>query len=57
MAETAELTVGERTVRLTNPGKVYFPQRGFTKLDVARYYLAVGEGVLRALRDRPTTLE
>ncbi|MDX3231939.1 non-homologous end-joining DNA ligase [Streptomyces sp. ME19-01-6] len=57
MGETAELTVGERTVRLTNPGKVYFPRRGFTKLDVARYYLAVGDGILRALRDRPTTLE
>lgn len=52
-----ELTVGERTVRLTNPEKVYFPQRGFTKLDVARYYLAVGDGALRALRNRPTTLE
>ncbi len=52
-----ELTVGGRTVRVTNPGKVYFPERGFTKLDLARYYLAVGEGALRALRDRPTTLE
>ncbi|MBZ4323298.1 non-homologous end-joining DNA ligase [Streptomyces huiliensis] len=57
MAETLELTVGERTVRLSNPGKVYFPERGYTKYDVARYYLSVGDGVLRALRDRPTTLE
>ncbi|MER6142290.1 non-homologous end-joining DNA ligase [Streptomyces sparsogenes] len=57
MGETAELTVGERTVRLTNPDKVYFPERGFTKLDLARYYLAVGEGIVRALRDRPTMLE
>ncbi|MBH1934449.1 non-homologous end-joining DNA ligase [Streptomyces sp. AV19] len=57
MAETLELTVGERTVRLSNPHKVYFPERGFTKYDVARYYLSVGDGVLRALRDRPTTLE
>ncbi|MFI0817582.1 non-homologous end-joining DNA ligase [Streptomyces sp. NPDC021098] len=57
MAETVELDVGGRTVRLSNPGKVYFPERGFTKLDLARYYLAVGEGALRALRDRPTTLE
>ncbi|WP_059005959.1 non-homologous end-joining DNA ligase [Streptomyces specialis] len=52
-----ELTVGGRTVRLSSPDKVYFPERGFTKLDVARYYLAVGEGAVRALRDRPTTLE
>ncbi|MGP3922022.1 non-homologous end-joining DNA ligase [Streptomyces sp. 8N616] len=57
MRETVELTVGGRSVRLSNPGKVYFPERGFTKLDLARYYMAVGEGILRALRDRPTTLE
>ncbi|MFJ6216219.1 non-homologous end-joining DNA ligase [Streptomyces sp. NPDC092296] len=57
MAEAVELTVGERTVRLSNPGKVYFPEPGYTKLDVAEYYIAVGDGILRALRDRPTTLE
>ncbi|MCC5033732.1 non-homologous end-joining DNA ligase [Streptomyces sp. WAC 00631] len=57
MAETAQLTVGGRVVQLSHPDKVYFPERGFTKLDVARYYLAVGEGITRALRDRPTTLE
>ncbi|MCM2579933.1 non-homologous end-joining DNA ligase [Streptomyces meridianus] len=57
MAEALELDVGGRTVRLSNPGKVYFPARGFTKLDVARYYMAVGDGILRALRDRPTTME
>ncbi|MGP4000113.1 non-homologous end-joining DNA ligase [Streptomyces sp. 8N706] len=57
MGETVELTVGGRSVRLSNPEKVYFPERGFTKLDLARYYLAVGDGILRALRDRPTTLQ
>ncbi|MDX6331007.1 MAG: hypothetical protein QOI83_3390, partial [Streptomycetaceae bacterium] len=57
MGEALQLTVGERTVRLSNPDKVYFPERGFTKLDVARYYLTVGDGILRALRERPTTLE
>jgi DNA ligase D len=57
MAEALELAVGERTVRLSNPGKVYFPDCGYTKLDVARYYIAVGDGIVRALRDRPTTLE
>ncbi|MEV6780091.1 hypothetical protein AB0M69_28165, partial [Streptomyces syringium] len=31
--------VGERTVRVSHPEKVYFPQRGFTKADLARYYL------------------
>ncbi|MEV4872661.1 non-homologous end-joining DNA ligase [Streptomyces syringium] len=57
MADSLELTVGERTVRVSHPEKVYFPQRGFTKADLARYYLSVGDGILRTLRDRPTTLE
>ena len=57
MGEAVELTVGDRKVRLSNPGKVYFPEPGWTKLDVAQYYIAVGDGILRALRDRPTTLE
>ncbi len=52
-----ELEVGERTVRITNPDKVYFADRGLTKLDVVQYLLSVGDGILGALRDRPTTLE
>jgi len=51
-----ELEVGDRTVRLSNPDRVYFPARGETKLDLARYYLAVADGVVRALRDRPCML-
>jgi DNA ligase D len=57
MAHALELDVGGRTVRVTNPDKVYFPQPGYTKADVVRYYAAVGDGILRVLRDRPTTLE
>jgi DNA ligase D len=52
-AEAVELEVGGRTVRLTSPGRVYFPARGETKLDLARYYMAVGDGIVRALRERP----
>ncbi|MFE1953036.1 non-homologous end-joining DNA ligase [Streptomyces sp. NPDC059524] len=55
-----ELEAGGRTVRLSSPDKIYFPDggaTGYTKLDVANYFLAVGDGILRALRDRPTTLE
>ena len=48
-----ELEVGERTVRLTNPDRVYFPARGETKLDLVRYYMAVGDGIVRALYERP----
>jgi DNA ligase D-like protein (predicted polymerase) len=50
------LEVGDRSVRLTNPDRVYFPARGETKLDLARYYLAVADGIVRALRDRPCML-
>jgi DNA ligase D len=48
-----ELEVGERTVRISNPDRVYFPARGATKLDLVNYYLAVGDGIVRALRERP----
>ncbi|MFC4496007.1 non-homologous end-joining DNA ligase [Streptomyces ovatisporus] len=57
MGEAVELTVGDQQVRLSSPDKVYFPESGFTKLDVARYYVSVGEGITRALFERPTTLE
>ena len=43
-------------MRLSNPDRVYFPARGETKLDLARYYLSVGDGVVRALRERPCML-
>lgn len=52
-----ELDVRGRTVRVSNPDKIYFAERGLTKLDVVNYFLSVGDGILGALRDRPTTLE
>ncbi|MFD7496026.1 non-homologous end-joining DNA ligase [Streptomyces sp. NPDC059832] len=52
-----ELEADGRAVRLSNPDKVYFPEKGYTKRDVAEYFLAVGPGITRALRDRPTTLQ
>ncbi|WP_186627724.1 non-homologous end-joining DNA ligase [Rhodococcus sp. BP22] len=48
-----ELEVGERTVRISNPDRVYFPESGATKLDLVNYYLSVGDGIVRALRERP----
>jgi len=51
-----ELTVGDRVVRLSNPDRVYFPQTGATKRDLADYYLSVGEGIVRALDERPCML-
>jgi DNA ligase D len=56
VAEAAELEVDGRVVRLTNPDRVYFSARGETKLDLAHYYLAVGSGIVNALRDRPCML-
>ena len=53
----AEVEVAGRTVRLSSPDKVCFPSRGYTKRDVFEYYLAVGDGIMRALRLRPTTLQ
>jgi DNA ligase D len=52
-APAAEIQVGERTVRITNPDRVYFPATGATKRDLVDYYLAVGPGVVNALRERP----
>jgi DNA ligase D len=54
--EAVDLEVAGRTVRISNPDRVYFAERGETKLDLARYYLAVGDGIVRALRDRPCML-
>src|SRR4029079_12941107 len=51
-----ELEVGDREVRITNPDRVYFPEAGHTKLDLAQYYLSVGDGIVRALRERPCML-
>src|SRR5687768_12847723 len=48
---------GPRAVRVSNPERVYFAELSVTKLDVVRYFLSVGDGILRALRERPTTLE
>lgn len=55
--KAVELEADGRAVRLSNPDKVYFPEKGYTKRDVAAYFLAVGPGITRALRDRPTTLQ
>jgi DNA ligase D len=52
-AAEVELEVGTRMVRISNPDRVYFPARGETKLDLVRYYLSVGDGIVRALRERP----
>jgi DNA ligase D len=55
-SEAVELEIGGRTVRISSPDRIYFSTRGETKLDLARYYATVGDGIVRALRDRPCML-
>src|ERR1700682_3567352 len=55
-AERELLTVAGRELAISNPNKVLFPQAGHTKLDLARYYLAVSEGALRGAGGRPNVL-
>jgi len=51
------LEVVGREVTITNPDKVVFPEPGLTKLDLVRYYLAVGDGALRGVLGRPMVLK
>ncbi|TML67807.1 MAG: ATP-dependent DNA ligase, partial [Actinobacteria bacterium] len=53
-APFVELEIGERVVKVTNPDKILFPKARKTKLDLVEYYLAIGEGIVRALYERPT---
>jgi len=56
-AEKVILHAGGRDVAITNPRKIFFPAAGLTKLDLARYYLAVAEPALRGAGGRPNVLK
>jgi DNA ligase D len=51
-----EIEVDGLTVRVSNPDRIYFPDLGLTKLDLVDYYRSVGDGIVRALRERPCML-
>src|ERR1700729_917408 len=53
---SVELEIGDRVVTISNPDRVYVPERGEAKLPLARYSIAVGDGIVRALRERPCML-
>ncbi len=55
-ADTSVEASGRR-VKVTNPAKVFFADLGVTKLELVEYYVAVGEGALRGVRERPTVLK
>src|SRR3954466_7818295 len=60
-ANATTVDAGGRELRVSNPDRVIFPpaehSAAVTKLDVVNYYVAVEDGIMRALRRRPTTLE
>ena len=52
-----ELEVAGRRVEISSPDKVFFSERGETKLDLIRYYMSVEEPLMRALGGRPVLME
>jgi len=57
MAKQTVIEAAGREVVVTNPDKVYFPQAGYTKLQLVQYYAAVAEGALRGIAGRPIVLK
>jgi DNA ligase D len=57
MADHVMIEAAGTEVRVSNPTKVYFPERGITKLDLINFYLECSEAVINHLRDRPTVLK
>ncbi len=55
--ESVVVEAGGRSVTVTNPSKVFFPETGYTKLDIVNYFLVVGEGALLGVKHRPTVLK
>jgi DNA ligase D-like protein (predicted polymerase) len=51
------LEVSGRSLRVSKPGKLFFPARGHSKLDLANYYIECEQAVVRHLRERPTVLK
>jgi bifunctional non-homologous end joining protein LigD len=56
-AEPAIIELDGHEVRVSNPGKPFFPERGLTKLDLVNYYVECAPAVVRHLRDRPTVMK
>ncbi len=56
-SDATVLELAGREVRITSPDKVLFPEAGATKLDLVRYYDAVGEPLMRAMGGRPVLMQ
>jgi DNA ligase D-like protein (predicted polymerase) len=55
--DVAMVEASGREVPITSPGKVFFSERGDTKLDLVRYYQSVEQPLLRAMGGRPVLLQ
>ena len=55
--EQAVIEANGRELRLSNPSKVFFPERKLTKMDLAQYHLECEEAIVRHLRERPTVMK
>jgi DNA ligase D len=55
--DEVEVEVAGRLLGISSPGKVFFPERGDTKLDLVHYYQRVGEPLLRTMGGRPVLLQ
>ncbi len=56
-SEPVTIETGGHEVRVSNPGKLFFPAAGLTKIDLVNYYLECEQAVVRGLRDRPTVMK
>src|SRR4051794_40215821 len=56
-ADHVDVELAGRTVRVTSPDKVMFPESGATKLDVVRYYESIAAPLMRAMGDRPVLMQ
>ena len=56
-SKSTSIEIAGREVTITNPDKVFFPEKGYTKLDLVKYYMAVADGALRGAGGRPMALK
>ena len=56
-AKKVVLELAGLEVAVSNPDKVFFPQAGYTKLDLVRYYVAVADGAIRGVDGRPMAMK
>ncbi len=57
MSDHTDVVVGGEEIRITSPGRVVFPDQGWTKLDIVDHFIRVVPGALRGIAGRPTMLK